>query len=71
MGLCEYEVSFFLHGLCASKALRCMICTDLVCGLPRFAGVQGLNFCEMLHLQKLAHQHRTFEILMSAAQTCA
>ena len=48
-----------------------MICTDLVCGLPRFAGVHGLNFIEMLHLQKLTHQHRTFEILIPATQACA
>ena len=48
-----------------------MICTVLVSYFPHFTGVHGLDFREMLHLQKLTHQHRTFEILIPATQACA
>ena len=45
-----------------------MICTVLVSYFPHFTGVHGLDFREMLHLQKLTHQHRTFEILIPTTQ---
>jgi hypothetical protein len=63
--------SLKMHKLCAPTALNKVICTALVAGLPSFASVHRLDLGKMLHLQKLAHQHRTAEIGVSAAQTCA